>query len=324
MDHLDSMRVFVKVVDLGGFARAASALRISNAVATRHVADLEGHLGTRLLNRTTRSLSPTESGQVYLKHVRQILEELDDVEQMVTSRNQEPAGTLRMVAPVVFGLHKLAPVLQRYAARYPRVVPDITLVDRQVDLVEEGFDVGIVIERNTRHAGVVTRPLTTAAVTVCATPDYLHRHGTPTHPEQLVDYPCLFLSSSPWGEGWIFTGRSGETRVSPTNKIAANNMEMLRQFALLGMGIAVLPSYLIEQDIQRGALVPLLAGYRLPQIEINIVYPSRRYFPAKLRTFIHHLFGHFNPTPQGAADVQADAEVAAAQPRTSRLRTSQT
>jgi DNA-binding transcriptional LysR family regulator len=297
VDDLDSMRIFVKVADLGGFTRAASAMRISNAVATRHVADLEGRLGTRLLNRTTRRLSPTESGHVYLERIRQILEELDDVEQMVTSRNLEPAGTLRIAAPVVFGLHKLAPVLQTYATRYPKVMPDITLVDRPVDVAEEGFDVGIVIARSMRHANVVARRLTTASMTVCAPPDYIRKHGTPTRPEQLSEYPCLSLASDYWGEEWAFTGREGEVRVRPTNAIVANNTEMLRQFALLGMGIAVLPSYLIEHDVMRGNLVTLLNNYRLPQIEINIAYPSRRYFPAKIRTFVHHLFRHFNPSP---------------------------
>jgi DNA-binding transcriptional LysR family regulator len=299
VDDLDSMRIFVKVADLGGFTRAASAMRISNAVATRHIADLEGRLGTRLLNRTTRRLSPTESGHVYLERIRQILEELDDVEQMVTSRNLEPAGTLRIVAPVVFGLHKLAPVLQSYATRHPKVMPDITLVDRPVDLVEEGFDVGIVIARQMRNANVVARRLTTAGMTVCAPPDYIQKHGTPTRPEQLAGYPCLSLSSDYWGEEWAFTGRDAEARVRPTNAIVSNNTEMLRQFALLGMGIAILPSYLIEHDIMRGNLVPLLSNYRLPQIDINIAYPSRRYVPAKIRTFVHHLFRHFNSMPHG-------------------------
>jgi DNA-binding transcriptional LysR family regulator len=297
VDDLDSMRIFVKVADLGGFTRAASAMRISNAVATRHVADLEGRLGTRLLNRTTRRLSPTESGHVYLERIRHILEELDDVEQMVTSRNLEPAGTLRIVAPMVFGLHTLAPVLQSYATRYPLVMPDITLVDRPVDVVEEGFDVGIVIARQTRSPNVVARRLTTSSMIVCAPPDYLRKHGTPMRPEQLSEYRCLSLSTDYWGEEWAFTGRDGEVRVRPTNAIVANNTEMLRQFALLGMGIAILPSYLIEHDIMRGNLVTLLNNYRLPQIDINIAYPSRRYFPAKLRTFIHHLYRHFNPMP---------------------------
>ncbi len=136
-----------------------------------------------MLNRTTRSLSLTESGQVYLERARQILDELEDVEQMVVARNHEPVGSLRIVAPVVFGLHNLAPVLQTYAERYPKVVPDLTLVDRQVDLVEEGFDVGIVIARKVRSSSVVTRRLTTGCMIVCATPDYLETHGTPTRPE---------------------------------------------------------------------------------------------------------------------------------------------
>ncbi len=240
MDHLQSMRVFVRVADLGSFARAASAMDISNAVATRHVADLEGRLGTRLLNRTTRSLSLTESGQVYLERARQILDELEDVEQMVVARNHEPLGSLRIVAPVVFGLHNLAPVLQTYAQRYPKVVLDVTLVD----LVEEGFDVGIVIARQVKSASVVTRRLTTGCMTVCATPDYLAKHGTPTRPEDLLGHPCLSLPAEYWGDERVFTGPDGEVRVRPQNVTIANNTEMLRQFALLGMGVAILQSYL--------------------------------------------------------------------------------
>ena len=297
MDHLQSMKVFVRVADLGSFARAAGAMDISNAVATRHIADLEGRLGTRLLNRTTRSLSLTESGQVYLERARQILDELEDVEQMVVARNHEPVGSLRIVAPVVFGLHNLAPVLQTYTERYPKVVPDVTLVDRQVDLVEEGFDVGIVIARQMRSASIVTRRLTTGCLTVCATPGYLEKHGVPTRPEDLSEHPSLSLPSEYFGDERVFTGPEGEVRVRPTNVIVANNTEMLRQFALLGMGIAILPSYLIGNDTTRGKLVRLLSDYQLPQVEINVAYPSRRHLPAKVRTFIDHLVEHFSQTP---------------------------
>src|SRR6202012_5793068 len=195
MDHLQSMRVFVKVADLGSFAGAASAMDISNAVATRHVADLEGRLGTRLLNRTTRSLSLTESGQVYLERARQILDELEDVEQMGVARNHEPVGSLRIVAPVVFGLHNLAPVLQTYAERYPKVVPDVTLVDRQVDLVEEGFEVGIGIARQMKSARIVPGRLTPGCLTFCPPPAYLEKHGVPTRPEDLAEHPSLSLPS---------------------------------------------------------------------------------------------------------------------------------
>ena len=293
MDHLQSVRIFVKVADIGSFVGAANALDVSNAVVTRHVADLEGRLGTRLLHRTTRSLSLTESGQVYLERARQILDELEDVEQMVTARNHEPIGTLRIVAPVVFGLHTLAPVLQSYAKSYPKVVPDVTLVDRTVDLVEEGYDVGILIARQMRTGSIVTRRLTTDCMMVCATPEYLAEHGTPTRPEHLMDHACLSPPSEYWGDEHVFSGAYDEVRVRPTNVIAANNTEMLRQFTLLGMGVAILPSYLISRDVAQGRLVRLLADYRLPQVEINVAYPSRRHLPVKVRTFIDHLVEYF-------------------------------
>ncbi|SIT39067.1 Transcriptional regulator [Paraburkholderia ribeironis] len=325
MNQLQSMRVFVKVADLGSFVGAANALDLSSAVVTRHVADLEARLGTRLLNRTTRRLSLTESGATYLERVRHILDDLEGVEQMVVARNHEPVGTLRIVAPVVFGLHSLAPVVQSYAARYPDVVPDVTLADRQVDLVEEGFDVGILIARHMRSASIVTRRLMTGHLTVCATPAYLAQHGTPTRPEHLLEHPCLSRPSEQGGEERVFSGPDGDVRVRPVNAVAANNTEMLRQFALLGMGVAILPSYLIGRDLASGRLVPLLGDYRLPQIEITIAYPSRLHLPAKVRTFIDHLVEHFEQSGQQAGDTRnvtpasavGDASCEADEPRVS-------
>ncbi|WP_233830419.1 LysR family transcriptional regulator [Paraburkholderia sp. ZP32-5] len=302
MNQLQSMRVFVKVADLGSFVGAAGALDLSTAVVTRHVADLEARLGTRLLNRTTRRLSLTESGSTYLERVRHILADLEGVEQMVVARNHEPVGTLRIVAPVVFGLHSLAPVVQSYAARYPEVLPDVTLADRQVDLVEEGFDVGILVARHMRSASIVTRRLTTGYMMVCATPAYLAQHGTPTRPEDLLKHPSLSRPSEQGGEERVFVGPDGEVRVRPVNAIAANNTEMLRQFALLGMGVAILPSYLVDRDLASGRLVRLLDDYRLPPIEITIAYPSRLHLPAKVRTFIDHLVEHFQPGSEPARD----------------------
>ncbi|MFL9929365.1 LysR family transcriptional regulator [Paraburkholderia sp. RL18-103-BIB-C] len=317
MNQLQSMRVFVKVADLGSFVGAAGALDLSTAVVTRHVADLEARLGTRLLNRTTRRLSLTESGRTYLERVRHILDDLEGVEQMVVARNHEPVGTLRIVAPVVFGLHSLAPVVQSYAARYPDVVPDVTLADRHADLVEEGFDVGILVARNMRSASIVTRRLTTAYMTVCATPAYLAQHGTPARPEDLLQHPCLSRPSEQGGEERVFTGPGGgEVRVRPVNAIAANNTEMLRQFALLGMGVAILPSYLIGRDLASGRLVPLLGDYRLPPIEITIAYPSRLHLPAKVRTFIDHLVEHFQPA---GVPVRGSRVVASAYPAVASL-----
>ncbi|SDV50228.1 LysR family transcriptional regulator [Chitinasiproducens palmae] len=299
MDQLQSMRVFVKVAELGSFARAATHLDLSNAVVTRHVADLEGRLGTRLMHRTTRSLSMTEAGQVFLERAKQILEEIEDVEQMVSARTQEPVGTLRIAAPVVFGMHNLAPALQSFTQRYPRVVPDLTLVDRVIDLVDEGYDVGIAIAGTVRSASVVSRRLTTGCLVVCAAPEYLEKRGVVETPQGLTDHDCLTLSPSPTGDEYIFTGPHGEVRVRTRSVITTNNTEMLRQFTLQGMGIAVLPSYLVGNDLAHGRLVRLLPDYRLAPFDINVIYPSRRHMPAKLRTFIDHLVEHFSQTPNG-------------------------
>lgn len=301
MDHLQSMRVFIKVADLGSFCKAAIALDMGNSVVTRHIAELEQSLGARLLNRTTRSLSLTESGQVYLERATQILDDLDELEHLLVARNHEPVGTLRIVAPVVFGLNNLAPALHSYAQRYPRVVPNVTLVDREVNLVEEGFDVGIVIAEHVRSASVVMRRLTSGCIAVCATPGYLERHGVPQRPEQLLEHQCLSLPADQGGDACVFTGPDGEAvRVRPANVVFANNAEMLRQLALLGHGVAILPTYLIERDIASGRLVSLLPEYQLPCVDVHIAYPSRHYLPAKVRTFIDHLIEQFALQPAGA------------------------
>lgn len=294
MDHLQSIRLFVKVADLGSFARAADAMDISKGSATRQIADLEGQLGTRLLNRTTRKISLTESGQVYLERVRQILQELENVERVVMARNHEPVGTLRIAAPVVFGLYNLALALRTYTQRYPKVVPDLTLVDRPVDLVDERFDVGIVITtRQLSATTIVTRRLTAGCMTVCAAPAYIERCGEPTHPGQLAEHECLSLPDDYSGAELAFTNAQATVHVRPSKVVVANNTAILRQFALLGMGVAVLPSYLVDTDILRGNLVRLMTDYQLPRFEIKVAYPSRRYLSAKVRTFIDHLIAHF-------------------------------
>ncbi|TAL53012.1 MAG: LysR family transcriptional regulator [Pandoraea sp.] len=271
MDHLQSMRVFVKVAELGNFIKAAAAMNISSSVVTRHIAALEENLGTRLLNRTTRSLSLTESGRMYLGRVTQILNDLDDLENALVARNHEPVGTLRIVAPVVFGLDSLAPALHSYVQRYPRVVPNVTLVEREINMIEEGFDVGIVIGETPRGGSVVMRRLTRGCIAVCATPAYLEQHDIPQRPEHLVGHLCLLLPAEQWGDASVFIGPNNDSiRIHPTNVMVANNAEMLRQLALLGHGIAIVPSYLIERDVADGRLVSLLPDYSMPCVDVHI------------------------------------------------------
>lgn len=293
MDHLQSIRLFVKTAEFGSFARAADVLDVSRAVASRYITDLEDQLCTRLFNRTTRKLSLTEAGQVYLERVRQILDELEDAERLVMARSREPVGILRIAAPADFGLQILASVLYTYMERFPNVVPDLTLVDRPVDLVAERFDVGIVMTRQMNQASVVARRVSMERMTVCAAPAYIERCGAPTHPGQLASHQCLGLPDGFYGAGLMFTDTDGKEHAFPSNAVIANNTSVLRQFALLGTGIAILPGYLVHTDILEGTLVPLLSDYTLPPLDIKVVYPARAHLSAKVRTFIDFLVAHF-------------------------------
>lgn len=179
MDRLQSMRVFVKVADNGSFSRAAVQMDLSAAVVTRHVAELESHLGVRLLNRTTRSLSLTGAGQAYLERCRQIIDDIDETDARISSASRDPKGTLRVMAPVSFGVRNLSPLIRRYQAQHPNVFVDLTLTDHLIDIVEDGYDCAILLSRMVHSENLISRRLAETHVMVCASPAYLAEHGVP-------------------------------------------------------------------------------------------------------------------------------------------------
>ncbi|AXF21633.1 LysR family transcriptional regulator [Burkholderia pyrrocinia] len=293
MDELLSMRLFVKVADWQSFARAAADLNISNSSATRLIMSLEDRLATRLLNRTTRSLSLTDAGRIYLNQIRRVIDEIDHVEETIASLNHEPIGSLRIVAPVMFGMQVLAPALGSFKRRHPNVVPEVTIVDRHVDLASEGFDVGLLLTQRISGVNTVRRVLTRLALVVCASRQYVEQHGRPTHPRDLECHACLLFHSDYAGEYLLFECDDAHLSIRPNKSASSNNMGLIRQFVLDGMGVAILPSFLVEQDIRDGRLLPLLDGYRIQDLEMNIAYPSRRHFPRKARLFVDHVLEHF-------------------------------
>jgi DNA-binding transcriptional LysR family regulator len=288
------MRVFAKVVEQGSFAGAGKALDLSNAVVTRHVADLEHHLGTRLLNRTTRRLSLTETGQAYLERVVQILQEIDDAETIASSQSKKPAGILRLYAHVGFGQLQLAQLVPAYAQRYPDVTLDVTLSDRTADLVEEGFDAGIFIDLQKFDASMIVRQLGISEVLLCASPAYLERHGTPTRLEDISRHACLNFSYQQVRHHWPMQGPDGRLIQMPVNsRILSNNGELLRHCALAGMGIVLRPSFSLGDDLAAGRLVRLLPDQHLGKLSVVMVYPSRRLLSAKVRTFVDFIAQQF-------------------------------
>lgn len=297
MDRLGSMRVFAKVVDLGSFAGAASALGMSAAVVTRNVADLEAHLGTRLLNRTTRRLSLTESGQQYLDRVRQILLDIDDAEAAASSSSRRPGGTLRLYCHPTFGKSQLAQLLPRFAEATPGVVLDVTLADDDVDLVEQGFDVGIFIGLQKFDASMIVRRLATSNLVLTASPAYLARRGAPGTPTDIAQHDCLNFAFDLLRHSWPVAWNDGVVEVPVTSRMVSNSGDILREAALAGMGIMPRASFTLGADLDSGRLVQLLQGHHVGQLSVMMVYPSRRLLSAKVRSFVDFMNGEF-PRPE--------------------------
>jgi DNA-binding transcriptional LysR family regulator len=296
MNQLQAMRVFLKVAENGSFGRAAASLDLSNAVVTRYVALLETHLDTRLVNRTTRSLSLTEAGLAYADGCRQLLDQLEAIESSVSQSANDPSGTLKLVAVASFSLFGLTPLLQRYRLQCPRVKLSVTLLHRPVDLIEEGFDVGIVVPGQVSGGTLIKRALFKVRSVAVASPAYLAARGTPSTPAQLAAHPFLAPSANVHSAQWCFVDANGiETTVNVKATYAVNNAVMLRQAALADMGITILPENHVSADLMSGALVRVLPDYRIngADKEVSLVYPGRRHVSAKTRSFVEFTVDYF-------------------------------
>ncbi|OPY93685.1 LysR family transcriptional regulator [Bradyrhizobium sacchari] len=284
MDTLVSMRVFCLVAELKSFATAAQRLRISPAMASKHVMQLEKRLGTRLLNRTSRRVSLTESGALYFEQARQMLDSLDEVETAVSKATVVPRGTLRLTAPVWMANTIFAGVLADYQARYPEVCIDIDLSGRLVNLVEEGFDLALRATAAPEEA-LIARPITSVPFYLVATPAFLKRAGRPKNFADLSGRPLLHYALYP-GESFSLN-RNGTVETVKLNPVLrSGNETLLHMAALEGMGFAFLPKWLVTEDIARGRLVHLLPNEVIFEGRLLAVYPSRKYLSAKVRTFI--------------------------------------
>lgn len=293
MDMLTCMRVFVAVVDAGSFAAAAERLGLSRAMASKYVGHLESHLGSRLLHRTTRKLGLTETGSAYFDRCHQILAEIAEAEAVAMRLTAQPQGRLRLTMPVSFSLRHVTPLLARYMARYPAVNVDVTLNDRRVDLIDEGFDLALRIGPSP-EPGLIARRLATDHFAICAAPAYLAQHGLPQRPQDLARHDCLLYSYSSAGSEWALRATDGSIQtVRVSGKLRANNGDLLNQLGLDGVGLLRQPRFLVGEALRDGRLVEVLADYRSEPIGIYAVYPSRPHLSAKVRTFVDELVAHF-------------------------------
>lgn len=292
MDKLQQMVSFVAVVDAGSFVGAAEASGLSKAAVSRHVAELEQRLGVRLLQRTTRRLSLTADGQQFLARCRELLAAVEEAESELSAHASEPVGLLRVNAPLSFGVLHLAPLWGRFLEQHPKLRLDLTLADRLVDLVEEGYDLAIRITA-LPSSNLVSRRLASTRIVLCAAPAYLARHGTPRHPAELAQHRTIAYSYWATGDEWRFDGPDGPASVRITPRLQTNNGDTCRRAALDGHGIVLQPDFIVGADLACGALVELLPGYRALEIGIFALYPSRKHLPLKVRRLVDFLVEAF-------------------------------
>ena len=296
MDHFAAIRAFAQVVESGSFAKAAERLGISTTAISRHVGELESHLQTRLLNRTTRKVSLTDGGRAYYERVVQLLADLEEAEQEASRAAVVPRGVIKLTTAVNFGVRHVAPAIAAFLARHAEVRFDISLSDRVVDLVEEGFDLGIRIGTAGPH-NVVARKLGETRVVPCASPDYLRKHGTPQVPEDLARHNCFTYEYVTPRNVWTFRDADGRERpVRVSGNLHSNNGDILAEAAARGAGIVFEPAFIVGPDVRAGRLVPLLQDFEPAPIPIYAVYPSRKHLSAKVRLFVDFLLEFFADT----------------------------
>jgi len=292
MTEIEDLRSLVEVVESGSFNRAATRLGVSKSIVSRRIARLEADLGIRLLRRTTRGVSPTEAGLEFKARSERILAELEEAREAIAQQENGVAGRLRLSVPLSFGVHHMGPVVADLARQHPRLEMDISYSDRIVDLIGEGFDAAVRIGR-LRDSSLVARRIAPIRTILVASPDYLDRRGRPKTPGDLVAHDCLIYTGRA-GADWHFRAGSRRISVRPGGRMRADSGDAIVQWALEGLGIAEVPTFIVAHHIDSGRLVPLLTDYALPEHGLYVVRPPGAYVPRKVRVLIDTLLAHFS------------------------------
>lgn len=289
MDQVKAMRVFSAVVKKGGFSRAADELNIATSAVSRMVNDLEAWLGVKLLVRTTRKLSLTEAGESYLGRINQILNEVDDLQQAARDSGQIPSGTIKLTAPVFLGKYFLEPLLAEFMERFPDIRFQFLLVDRFVDLVEEGYDMAIRIA-HLPDSNLIARRLGEFKVRMTASPGYLEKYGNPQNLEELAEHYCLVDTTPGHADRWPLAQEDGLHNFRVKSSVMANNGEMIRSMTCDGLGISYLPEFLVRQDLSEGRLVEVLPSLTSHnRVPVSLVYTHNRYLSGAVTAMVEYL-----------------------------------
>lgn len=297
MDRFNAMATFVCVADVGSISGAADRLGIAKSAVSRRLRDLENHLGVELIHRTTRHLALTPSGEHFYHRAARLLADVDEAEEAVTREHRELSGVIRLAAPLSFGLLQLQPAINAFMAANPRVTFDLNLDDHEVDLVADGFDLGVRLA-SLPDSTLIARKLAPIRSAAAASPDYLARHGTPRHPSELANHDCLIYSNVPANQVWRYRDARGRWQpVTGRTRLRVNNGDFLREAAIHGAGIVIEPTFLLHQALAEGRLVPILTDTAWPEIGAYAVYPQTRHLSARVRAFVDFLGQRFAGEP---------------------------
>jgi DNA-binding transcriptional LysR family regulator len=297
LDRFDNMRVFAKVVESGGFTSAAARLGISASMVSQHIKELEERLDVRLLNRTTRKVSLTETGRAYYERCTRLLTDLEETERAASDMHAAPRGELRVNCWPSFGVRHLALAVADFTTRYPAISVELMLSDRMVDLIDDGFDVAIRAEP-LHDSGLIARQLAPLQVVVCGAPSYFETHPTPRTPADLANHNCLSMTGSALYRMWHLRAADGTAvGISPVGNLRSNISSVLETAALAGHGLAWLPTYLCSEALRSGRLVTVLDEYMAPPYTIRALYPHNRHLSAKVRVFVDFLAQRFGREP---------------------------
>ena len=317
MDNLSALEVFVRVVQAGSFSAAARAMDLTPSAVSKQIGRLEDRLNARLFNRTTRQLNLTEEGGAFFERASRILNDLEEAEQAVSHLRAAPRGTLRLELPTAFGQLHIAPLLPDYLARYPEMRIDVSMSDRFIDLVEEGKDLAIRIG-DLQDSSLIVRKLASNRRVVCAAPDYLAGRGAPVTPADLADHNCVVYSYRAARNDWRFRDAEGVDHiVQVSGNLEANNAEALHAVVAKGLGIGLLPLWLVGQDLCSGRLVEVLSDYEAPDSAVHAVYPPGRHLSPKVRSFVDFMVERFRGGLPGDPAQLKDCVSAQEQLRTS-------
>lgn len=289
MDKWVEIQLFVETAERGNISKAAEVLGLSNSAAGRHLANLEARLGARLIERNTRRLFLTETGEEFYRRCRSITTEMEEAEGVVSSAHLTPVGTLRVTASVSFCSQIIAPVLPDFEALYPKLTVSITAANRYFDLIENGIDLAIRTREHEADSGLVIRRLAETRRILAASPDYLARHGTPKTLDDLEGHKFLIYTLANHPHELTFTRRDVSRTVKINGVLESNEGQVIAKAGLSGLGIVIQPVYIVHDDVVAGRLVPLVEDWDLPALKINIAYQNKKYIPSKVRAFADYL-----------------------------------